>query len=285
MSNTYLMSPFTGDFFDKSLEDLIQPLQAVSNLKDVRSVGLNINDYLNNLDRLGKIDLDQPTPLMPESQTGKKYARGFSAVDLYSKNIGTTRRTPTHRPPSILIPSLVIVQDEIPEDGDVLPYEGMKPNIFQANRLSDLHKTANFVKTEAKGDVAIRINSKSKYVNTAANSQNNVASIDQVAKFDKNQMVPSHAKESYLDEPSSAFRNKMMNPNLNLNRMGIFEEVCGGDELTRGNRKGRNNSNISEKKAGFEGFSATLVKLRLQSNNEIEELFLRMNSTARQLMQ
>lgn len=54
MPNTFLMNPFIGEE-DESLLDLVRPLIAISFLKDVRSVSVNINEYIQKEDQNYKL--------------------------------------------------------------------------------------------------------------------------------------------------------------------------------------------------------------------------------------
>lgn len=283
MENTFLMTPYVGDD-DDSLINLIRPLVALSFLKDVRSVSVNINEYIQKEEQIIKIelangeeesepssynkveeldvDLDHSLHLdQPVTLDGNKLSTGRILPEIkHSKNaIIYNRKDST-------------ADDVVPDDEDVhievIDFNA-KPGCF--SRHNQLSKDII---------VSKQLPPRNK------TSFHNPPVVQNGPLLHKPANSPKPYSQADVKKPDSFLHiedmiKKQVDHHTNFNSMANFEDESKGEF---GSRSANKYSVQTPKFMNKHNPAVAMKPLQLQSCDEIDEIIQRMNSTARKLI-
>jgi hypothetical protein len=288
MENTFLMNPFTTAFNmseeEDSLQALIRPLIALSHLKDVRSVSVNINEYILKEQQIMKLeeaiaDEEQSNPSLAKASDLDNSLPHEEHCFAFTHDVATTK----HIQPGTVTNYEIRDEPMDPDPDDVVPCDEVQRQsvtgiVSRASAFPGINKLFQFSKAYRNRKEL----KQKKTLHKMETIKNNTSIVDNVNE-NSNRTTgyptkPALNIERILNYEEVHSRNLNLQPNFPA--MHKPEDESRGE---KGSKSARLSSLSSVNLVGSRNFSQVIRNMRLQSYNEIDEILQRMNSTARKL--
>jgi hypothetical protein len=308
MANAYIMPLFTGNPFDRSLSELADLLIALSEQKDVRNVTAKLIEYRTALQNIEKfeqneqpVELPPMTPLFSKISKKRKPQTNNSETKMdkisFSTYMNRNKLTETLNKPKhpisikevrfkqtanrdLQTESEAIIDLNNGNQADAIPSEHAKEEEIEVVRYKCKPNNLQFL---GRRPTPLQIpmieanasrNSKSTSDLGVAKNSENIASIENIPILQSNTGRTNPAQSNIRISMNVQLENE-------LKRHRLFKvPLVSGDIQPRSATRRELASPLKREGAGF---TAVVKSMKRQSQDELDELYLRMNSTARKL--